>query len=54
VRVPVRKRPLESSNIAAVALTEVFGLFSLPYGVTNLLLAAKTHDMGDAVSHALS
>jgi uncharacterized membrane protein HdeD (DUF308 family) len=41
-------------NIGAVALTEVFGLFSLAYGVTNLVLAARTGDASDAVTHALS
>ena len=41
-------------HLGAVALAEVFGLFSLTYGVTNLVLAARTHDAGDALSHALS
>ena len=41
-------------NIGAVALTEVFGLFSLAYGVTNLVLAARADDASDAVTHALS
>jgi uncharacterized membrane protein HdeD (DUF308 family) len=41
-------------DVGAAALTEVFGLFSLAYGVTSLVLAAKTHDAGDAVSQAMS
>ena len=35
-------------HLGAVALAEVFGLFSLAYGVTSLVLAARTHDAGDA------
>lgn len=41
-------------HIGAVALAEVFGLFSLAYGATSLVLAARTHDAGDTLSHALS
>jgi uncharacterized membrane protein HdeD (DUF308 family) len=41
-------------DVGAASLTEVFGLFSLAYGVTSLVLAAKTHDAGDAVSQAMS
>ena len=41
-------------HLGAVALAEVFGLFSLAYGATSLVLAARTHDAGDALSHALS
>ena len=41
-------------HLGAVALAEVFGLFSLAYGVTSLVLAARTHDSGDALSHVLS
>jgi uncharacterized membrane protein HdeD (DUF308 family) len=41
-------------HLGAVALAEVFGLFSLAYGATSLMLAARTHHAGDALSHALS
>lgn len=41
-------------HLGTVALAEVFGLFSLAYGATSLVLAARTHDAGDALSHALS
>jgi uncharacterized membrane protein HdeD (DUF308 family) len=41
-------------SLGAVALAEVFGLFSLAFGVTSLVLAAKTHDTGKTLSHVLS
>jgi uncharacterized membrane protein HdeD (DUF308 family) len=41
-------------HLGAVALAEVFGLFSLVYGATSLVLAARTRATGDALSHALS
>ena len=41
-------------HVGAVALAEVFGLFSLAYGATSLVLAARTHDTGKTLSHALS
>jgi uncharacterized membrane protein HdeD (DUF308 family) len=41
-------------HLGAVALAEVFGLFSLAYGATSLVFAARTHDAGDALSHALN
>jgi uncharacterized membrane protein HdeD (DUF308 family) len=40
-------------DLGAVSLAEVFGLFSLAYGVTNLVLAARTHDTGETLSHVL-
>ena len=41
-------------HLGAVALAEVFGLFSLAYGATSLVLAARTRDAGDTLSHTLS
>ena len=41
-------------HLGAVALAEVFGLFSLAFGATSLVLAVRTHDAGDALSHALN
>jgi uncharacterized membrane protein HdeD (DUF308 family) len=41
-------------HLGAVALAEVFGLFSPAYGATSLVLAARTHNSADALSHALS
>ena len=41
-------------DLGAVSLAEVIGLFCLAYGVTSLVLAAKTHETGDALTHVLS
>lgn len=41
-------------SLGAVSLAEVFGLFSLAYGVTSLVLAARTHDSGESLSHVFN
>jgi uncharacterized membrane protein HdeD (DUF308 family) len=37
-------------DIGAVSLAEVFGLFSLAYGVSSLVLSARAKDTGDLLS----
>ena len=37
-------------GIGAVSLAEVFGLFSLAYGISSLVLSARVKDTGDVVS----
>jgi uncharacterized membrane protein HdeD (DUF308 family) len=39
-------------DLGAVSLAEIFGLFSLAYGISNLVLAATTRDTGLALSRA--
>lgn len=39
-------------DLGAVSLAEIFGLFSLAYGISSLVLAATTRDTGIALSRA--
>ncbi len=41
---------LSRPDIGAITLAELFGLFSLVYGVSNLVLSAHVKDAGDSIS----